>query len=390
MKLSSGLSLAYCTNVHRGEGWVETFAGLRDHALRVRDRVAPGQTYVLGLRLGDRAAAELAEPATLTAFRHWLDKENCVVAGINGFPFGPFHGQAVKDNVFAPDWCEPARLEYTNRLFDLLAAFGPPDQVGTVSTLPGSFKGFGRTADELKVMRRNLLACGEHLDRLRDRTGVTLRLALEPEPIGHAENTPEAIRLFEQLRADEPSKGLVDRTLGIAYDTCHFALQYEQAHEAIARLDAGGAPVLKFHLSSALRLKPTEVALARLAKMHEPVYLHQTMGRAKDGSIVRFKDIPLAMAAIDQLRTLEELRVHFHVPVNADHLSDELSTTNDHLRDAIAVIGKNPGACRELEIETYTWEVLPPEVRTADVADMIAAEYRWTLAELAKAGIKPR
>jgi hypothetical protein len=224
---------------------------------------------------------------------------------------------------------------------------------------------------------------------LRDRTGVTLRLALEPEPIGHAENTPEAIRLFEQLRAEESSKGLVDRTLGIAYDTCHFALQYEQAHEAIARLDAGGAPVLKFHLSSALRLKPTEVALARLAKMHEPVYLHQTMGRAKDGSIVRFKDIPLAMAAIDQLRTLEELRVHFHVPVNADHLSDELSTTNDHLRDAIAVIGKNPGRCRELEIETYTWEVLPAEVRTADVADMIAAEYRWTLAELAKAGVKP-
>ena len=176
---------------------------------------------------------------------------------------------------------------------------------------------------------------------------------------------------------------------GIAYDTCHFALQYEEAHEAIARLNAGGAPVLKFHLSSALKLKPTEVALARLAKMHEPTYLHQTMGRAKDGSIVRFKDIPLAMAAIDQLRALEELRVHFHVPVNADRLSDELSTTNDHLRAALDVIAKAPGACRELEIETYTWEVLPPEVRAADVADMIAEEYRWTLAELAQRGVKP-
>ena len=389
MKLTSGLSLAYCTNVHRGEGWVETFAGLRDHALRVRDRVCPGKTYVLGLRLGDLAAKELAVPATLTAFRAWLDKENCVVAGINGFPFGPFHGQAVKDNVFAPDWCEAPRLEYTNRLFDLLAAFGPPDKVGTVSTLPGSFKGFGRNADELKAMRRNLLACAEHLARLRDRTGMHLRLALEPEPIGHAENTPEALRLFEQLRAEEPAQGLVDAHLGIAYDTCHFALQYEEAHEAIARLNAGGAPVLKFHLSSALKLKPTEVALARLGKMHEPTYLHQTMGRAKDGSIVRFKDIPFAMAAIDQLRALEELRVHFHVPVNADRLSDELSTTNDHLKAALDVIAKAPGACRELEIETYTWEVLPPEVRAADVADMIAEEYRWTLAELAQRGVKP-
>jgi len=389
VKLTSGLSLAYCTNVHRGEGWVETFAGLRDHALRVRDRVSPGKTYVLGLRLGDLAAKELAVPATLAAFRAWLDQENCVVAGINGFPFGPFHGQAVKDNVFAPDWCEAPRLEYTNRLFDLLAAFGPPDKVGTVSTLPGSFKGFDRNADELKVMRRNLLACAEHLARLRDRTGMHLRLALEPEPIGHAENTPEALRLFEQLRAEEPARGLVDAHLGIAYDTCHFALQYEEAHEAIARLNAGGAPVLKFHLSSALKLKPTEVALARLARMHEPTYLHQTMGRAKDGSIVRFKDIPLAMASIDQLRTLEELRVHFHVPVNADHLSDELSTTNDHLKAALDVIAKAPGACRELEIETYTWEVLPPELRAADVADMIAEEYRWTLAELAQRGVKP-
>jgi sugar phosphate isomerase/epimerase len=389
VKLTSGLSLAYCTNVHRGEGWAETFAGLRDHAVRVRDRVSLGKTYVLGLRLGDLAAKELAEPATLAAFRAWLDKENCVVAGINGFPFGPFHGQAVKDNVFAPDWCEAPRLAYTNRLFDLLAAFGPPDKVGTVSTLPGSFKGFGRTPDELKVMRRNLLACAEHLARLRDRTGTHLRLALEPEPIGHAENTPEALRLFEQLRAEEPAKGLVDAHLGIAYDTCHFALQYEEAHEAIARLNAGGAPVLKFHLSSALKLKPTDVALARLAKMHEPTYLHQTMGRAKDGSIVRFKDIPLAMAAIDQLRALEELRVHFHVPVNADRLSDELSTTNDHLKAALDVIAKAPGACRELEIETYTWEVLPPEVRAADVADMIAEEYRWTLAELAQRGVQP-
>jgi hypothetical protein len=238
-------------------------------------------------------------------------------------------------------------------------------------------------------MRRNLLACAEHLARLRDRTGMHLRLALEPEPIGHAENTPEALRLFEQLRAEEPAQGLVDAHLGIAYDTCHFALQYEEAHEAIARLNAGGAPVLKFHLSSALKLKPTEVALARLAKMHEPTYLHQTMGRAKDGSIVRFKDIPFAMAAIDQLRTLEELRVHFHVPVNADRLSDELSTTNDHLKAALDVIAKAPGACRELEIETYTWEVLPPEVRAADVADMIAEEYRWTLAELAQRGVKP-
>jgi len=111
------------------------------------------------------------------------------------------------------------------------------------------------------------------------------------------------------------------------------------------------------------------------------------MGRTHDGKIVRFKDIPLAMAAMEQLKTLEEVRVHFHVPVNAERLSDELATTQAHLRATIAELGHGPA--RELEIETYTWEVLPPEVRTADVADMIAAEYRWTLAALAQVGIKP-
>lgn len=389
MRLSNGLTLAYCTNVHRGEGWEETFAGLRDHALRVRERIAPGRHFTLGLRLGAGAAAELARPDALAAFRRWLDATDCSVSGINGFPYGAFHGRAVKDDVFAPDWCEPERLEYTVRLFDLLAALRPPGDVGTVSTLPGSFKGFGRDEAAQRVMRRNLLACAEHLARLRDRAGVHFRLALEPEPLGLAEDTPEAILLFARLREEEPARGLVDAHLGVLYDTCHFALQYEEAAQAIPRLAAGGAPVVKFHLSSALRFRPTERSLARLARLHEPTYLHQTLGRSADGTVVRFKDVPLALAEAGKLRDCEELRVHFHVPVNADRLDDDLGTTNGHLQDALDAVCRDPGLVRELEIETYTWEVLPAEVRSPDVADMIASEYRWTLAQLARRGVVP-
>ena len=389
MRLSNGLTLAYCTNVHRGEGWEETFAGLRDHALRVRERICPGRHFTLGLRLGAGAAAELARPDALAAFRRWLDATDCSVSGINGFPYGAFHGRAVKDDVFAPDWCEPERLDYTVRLFDLLAALRPPGAVGTVSTLPGSFKGFGRDEAAQKAMRRNLLACAEHLARLRDRTGVHFRLALEPEPLGLAEDTPEAIRLFARLREEEPARGLVDAHLGVLYDTCHFALQYEEAAQAIPRLAAGGAPVVKFHLSSALRFRPTGRSLARLARLHEPTYLHQTLGRRADGSVVRFKDVPLALAEPEALRACEELRVHFHVPVNADRLDDDLGTTNGHLLDALDTVCLDPGLVRELEIETYTWEVLPAEVRSPDVADMIASEYRWTLAQLARRGVIP-
>ena len=388
MKLSSGLTLAYCTNIHRGEGWGETFAGLKNHALRVRDRVAKGRPFVLGLRLSNQALIELREPGALKAFRAWLEKENCLVAGINGFPLGSFHGVAVKEKVFSPDWCEPARLEYTKGLFDLLAEVGTVDRAGTVSTLPGSFKSFNRDADAQKAMRKNILDCAAHLSKLRDRTGASMRLALEPEPMGLLENTAETIQLFDQLRKEASNASHVDEFLGVCYDTCHFALQYEQPAEAMKRLNDNGASVVKLHLSSALRLKPTTRALQRLATMQEPVYLHQCLGMRKDGVLERYKDIPDALAS-QSIQSLEEMRVHFHVPLNAGSLGDDLSTTSDHLSGALDVVASTPGLVRELEIETYTWEVLPDALRSSDVVDQIAGEYKWVLGELAERGVQP-
>ena len=90
MKLSHGLHLAYCTNIHRGETWAQTFDTLQKHTLAVRDRVSPGKPYAIGLRLGADAARELSDPAALKSFRAWLDKENCYVFTINGFPYGKF------------------------------------------------------------------------------------------------------------------------------------------------------------------------------------------------------------------------------------------------------------------------------------------------------------
>ena len=140
MRLKNNLHLAYCTNIHRGENWAQTFESLRTHTLAVRDEVAAGEAYAIGLRLSDLAARELSEPATLENFQQWLADENCYVFTINGFPFGNFHGTRVKEQVYVPDWADPARLDYTNRLFDLIAALAPEGVEGSVSTLPGSFK----------------------------------------------------------------------------------------------------------------------------------------------------------------------------------------------------------------------------------------------------------
>ena len=136
MKLKHGLHLAYCTNIHRGESWPQTFESLQKYVLAVRDRLGTKSPYAIGLRLGADAARELSEPATLAGFRRWLDAEQCYVFTINGFPYGRFHGTRVKEQVYAPDWTTPERVAYTNLLFDLLGEIVPDGVEGSVSTVP--------------------------------------------------------------------------------------------------------------------------------------------------------------------------------------------------------------------------------------------------------------
>jgi hypothetical protein len=175
MQLNHGLHLAYCTNVHRGETWAETFAALERHTLAVRTAVCPNEPYAIGLRLSDAASRELIEPERLLEFQRWLDRHGCYVFTINGFPFGRFHGTRVKEQVYAPDWTAPSRLAYTNRLFDLLAVLVPDGVAGSVSTLPGSFKEFIRSPDQEEAMRGNLWRCVEHIASLSARTGAGAR-----------------------------------------------------------------------------------------------------------------------------------------------------------------------------------------------------------------------
>src|SRR5579863_1353227 len=155
MKLNHGLHLAYCTNIHRGEDWRETYDSLKTYTLEVRRRVCPDRPYAIGLRLSNRAAEELSEADTMREFKKWLEENQCYVFTINGFPFGRFHGSRVKEQVYLPDWTSPERLAYTNRLFDLLAQLVPADVEGSVSTLPGSFKEFITSPDQEKTIRDN-------------------------------------------------------------------------------------------------------------------------------------------------------------------------------------------------------------------------------------------
>ncbi|MEY4003924.1 MAG: metabolite traffic protein EboE [Verrucomicrobiota bacterium] len=393
MQLSSGLHLAYCTNVHRGETWAETFAALERHTLPVRRRVASGRSYAIGLRLGRRAADELAQPAELAAFRAWLERHDCYIFTINGFPYGSFHGTRVKEQVYAPDWSTPDRVDYTLRLFSLLAELAPAGAAASVSTVPASFKAFvaAEPARRARIFAR-LTECARGIAKLAARTGRDLHLGLEPEPCCEIETTTETVAFFEAWRAAEPAvdrEGLL-RHVGVNYDCCHLAVEFESAAPALDRLAAAGLRLSKLHLSSALRVKPDAAGRAALAAFVEPVYLHQVVaGDPVSGKVRRrFTDLPDALAERDPAPAGEEWRVHFHVPLHAAP-GEPFRDTRDHLREALDWLAARPEACAHLEMETYTWEVLPPALRLP-IEDQLVREYAWTLDALARRGLASR
>ena len=389
MKLNHGLHLAYCTNVHRGENWAETFDALERHVLPVRRRVAAGRSYAIGLRLGQKAAAELAAPDTLLAFQRWFEKHDCYDFTINGFPYGSFHGTRVKEQVYAPDWSTRERVDYTLQLFALLVQLAPRDVAGSVSTVPASFKGFvAAEPDRRQAIFSNLTTCGQAISKLAEKSGRDLHLGLEPEPCCLIETSEETVDFFSAWRATNPAVEGLLRFVGVNYDCCHLAVEFESAKTALDRIASAGLRLSKLHLSSALRVRPDAAGRAAVAAFNEPVYLHQVIvGRA---NVVqrRFTDLPEALADPTPSAADDEWRVHFHVPLHASP-GEPFGDTRDHLLDALDWLKAHPGACQHLEMETYTWEVLPPALRLP-IGDQLVKEYAWTLSELAKRGLAER
>lgn len=373
--------LSYCTNIHPAETWEETRAMLGSHVLAVRDLLRKGgllgkeDPFAIGLRLSALAARELLEGDHLERFKDWLEETNTYVFTINGFPYGSFHGTRVKEKVFQPDWTTTARVDYTKDLFRILAHIARPGTGASVSTLPGSHKTFH--ADE-SLIRRNLIDLGHWLDELADQTGHDFHLGLEPEPLGHFENTVETIDFFKRLHADAPDPEVIRRRIGVNYDACHFALEYDPARPSLEVLQNEGIRISKIHLSSALALDPRdESAIAAIRSYDEPVYFHQAIALATDGTIRRFLDLPDFLAA--DRSGFVEARVHFHIPLDAEP-SPPLRSTRDHVREVLAWRNEHPEACAHYEIETYTWAVLPESLRRP-VEEQIAGEYRWVLGQ---------
>jgi sugar phosphate isomerase/epimerase len=371
--------LTYGLNIHPGETWAEHREAIRVHACAVRDRVSPSAPFGLGLRISARAAEELdADPAQVGDFRRFLADHGLYAFTINGFPYGRFHGARVKEQVYAPDWRTPERRDYTVRLARVLAALLPEGMDGSISTVPGSYGAWIRTSDDLRRMTENLARCGADLARLEQQTGRRVRLGLEPEPDTSFPRISDGAaflrdRVFPAAGRDEAG---VREHVGLCLDTCHAALEGEDPLEALDIARRAGVAVVKIQISAAVSLRPDPAGLRSLRSFEEPVYLHQT--RAFTGGRIagRWADLPAARTD-PAPPAADEWRVHFHVPLGWEG-DGILRTTADSLGPAFwrRIFD---GICSHLEIETYTFDVLPERVKEGGVVESIAGEFRWVL-----------
>ncbi len=394
--LPGDVHLTYCTNIHAGETWEEVRQSLEIHVPQIKAQVSPQAPFGIGLRLSAIAAEALSSPGTLEEFRDFLARRQLYVFTINAFPYGPFHGRRVKEDVYQPDWLTPERLIYTDRIAGILAELLPDGMIGSVSTVPGTFEAIA--AARLDAARAMADAMARHvatLVELKQRTGREIVLALEPEPCCFLETVEETLAFFrDHLHTDvsaavvandaglslPQARGALRRHVGLCYDICHGAVEFEEPADAFARLAQSGIRIAKLQLSSALRLpeigRDTE---RQLSAFNDGVYLHQVV-QQRNGSLTRYVDLEPAFAALRAGEAGGEWRVHCHVPVFLE-VAGGFHSTQPTLKAALRAIGSTFVA-PHLEVETYTWDVLPPALRQSSRADAIAREMRWVLEEL--------
>jgi hypothetical protein len=393
MKLpGQGGHLTYCTNVHRGETWQEVWGVLQNEVLAVRKDVAQDQAFAIGLRLSGIALDGASQPDALDQMKGYLADNDLYIPTLNAFPYGPFHGTRVKEDVYLPDWRDEERLRYTNASADYLAEILPEGMSGSVSTAPGAFKANVTSPETVAEMADRFIQHAAHLVELERRTGRSVALAVEPEPSCFLETTAEAIvffqeYLFSHAAADRlveladlaPGEGesALRKHLGLCLDLCHAAVEFEEPAEVYAALRAAGLNVAKLQISAGLRLATVgHNTRALLKPFDDGVYLHQVIEKC-NGDITRYSDLGLAFASLETAPGLEdrEWRVHYHIPLFLDDLGP-FSSTQSFVREALALHRQEP-ISQHLEVETYTWGVLPERYRTTSLAPAIARELQW-------------
>ena len=396
MKLASG-HLSYCTNIHSGESWKDHFNALKINFPGIKEQVCGDQAMGIGLRLSNSASVDIQGDEELKEFKEWLAANNAYVFTMNGFPYGDFHHAVVKDQVHAPDWTSKERLDYTLRLFRILAELLPEGIEGGISTSPLSYRFWFPEKEDFQnavlLATQNVIGVAEELFRIRQKLGVKMHLDIEPEPDGILESAAEFIDWFENVLlplskqilpdrlniSSKEAEVLIKEHICLCYDVCHFAIGYESHSKVIELLENKGIKVGKIQISAALKADlPAKPELrsgiaAAFENFNEPTYLHQVVARKEDGQFLRYRDLPEALSDVTN-PLVKEWRAHFHVPVFVKELGLLQSTQEDIFE--VLQIQKNRPITDHMEVETYTWEVLPDALKVP-IDQSIIRELNW-------------
>ncbi|MFH1719519.1 MAG: metabolite traffic protein EboE [Planctomycetota bacterium] len=379
--VNAGHVVGYCTNVHAGEDLDRYLSSLERYSLDVKARISNEQPLAVGLWLSARTARQMLAEDRLGEFRDFLECNGLTAFTMNGFPYGDFHGETVKYQVYRPDWTQAERLNHTINLIRILTELMPEGSEAGISTLP---LGWPRGEFDYDKAVGNLLQVAEVLRIIELQTSKLIHLDIEPEPGCILSSSRDVVSFFKNhlLRSRDDSDIL--RYIRVCHDICHASVTFEDQETAVKNYADSGIRIGKVHVSSALHADISadnfQPVFEQLRTFQEDRYLHQTYIR-QSGRVMSYDDLPEAISNVNS-HTAGALRCHFHLPIFIEKFG-HLKTTSHEIVDCLKNIRKISD-CRHFEIETYAWTVLPDELRTDDLAGGIAKELLWMQGQLAK------
>jgi len=397
MNLGTDLGhLTYSTLVHPADDWDQLWSSVRTFLPQVKARVSPGSAFGVCLRTAAPSAAALsADPAKREDLRHFFADNDLYLYTANAFPYGAFKGQVVKEEVYEPDWRSEERVEYTKQVGSLLAQLAPAHVAPSIQTAPLGFKPRVTGDDIVDIYTTNVLRVVAHLMELEKTTGRTVTLGLEPEPRCYLETTDETVhyfttRLFTGPAAEQLARlagvkaadahAAIRKHMGVVFDIGHQAVGFEDIPLSLQKLVDAHVPIVKLQEAAAMYMpEVTQKTVDALQAFAKTVYLSQTVQK-KDGRLTYFLNLEDAFEAWYKDPGPREWRTHFHVPVFLDDLG-AFGTTRFALEQALAFHKKTPLSA-QLEIETYTWDVLPPHLKTGDIVEYVCREIEWVRGQL--------
>lgn len=387
--------LAYCMNVHAGGTLASTLDALATTVRPLKERLGVDGPFGVGLRFDAATVHALArDPDARARLRAALDEGDLVPFTANAFVLGGFHGGRIKEQVYAPTWADEARLRYTLDFAEVMADLVPRDLDVSISTAPGGWRPWGHGSELDQAFARRIAALADGLDALESRTGRKVRVGLEPEPLCTIQRVEDAVNFFHLPLRQALDDQRAARYLGICYDVCHQAVMDEDAGTGLMALEGAGVGIVKLQASCALEvpLPCDEEARAALAAFDEDTYLHQVGARGPDGALRQAADLPEVLAPDSTWHESHPWRVHFHVPVFRKEVAGGLTTTQPALERALSTVARH-ALTPHIEIETYTWDVLPEAERAAgsgfDLVEALVHEYAHVLGLLGEGDVRP-